>query len=654
MLSALESLHWLRPQMIWAAPLLLLLVVLLSRGLGKSRQWRKHIDPQLLPYLLQDQRQGHPRLRLTALLGAALLTQIALLGPAWQQAPVALYKNEQALVVVLDLSPSMLAEDIQPSRIAKAKFKLRDMLKLRQDGQTGLVVYSGDAFVVAPLTDDNNTLLTLIPGLDPTMMPVPGSNPHAGLEQAITLLKNAGGGNGAILLISDGIEPRQQAGLEKLIDSVPYPVSILAVGSRDGAPIPLPQGGFARNAEGSIVVPTLRETALRELAARGGGQYRRTSLDDSDIQALLPSAEGLGQQRRLERQFDQWQDGGHWFVLLLLPLALLCFRRSWLASLVLLMAVSLPTPDVQALEWKNLWSTPDQQGAALMENDPAAAAERFADPMWRGSAHYRAGNYQAAAEDFAQRDSATAHYNRGNALARAGDLDAAIAAYDKALEKDPALKDARANRQLLEDLQRQQEQKNQDQEKEDKNQDQSQDQDQQQPSQNQDPSQPQDGDQAQDGSDSRQQDKGDQGQQGQDSQPGNNGDNPPRQSDGQGQGDEQQPSQPEAKPDGESDQQARDEAARQHAQGGRQDKPSKDQQAQPGSPQSPQQGGEQQQAAQASPTSTLPSEEDQAQEQWLRNIPDNPQGLLQRKFQYQSRQRGNRDEISDDENYAPY
>ena len=336
----LPSLHWIRPDLLWTIIPLLIAALLLARQSRQQGAWHKHIDPSLLPYLLDGQRSDKPARSIALLLLAALLAWLALLGPAWQQAPTPLYKNNEGLVVVLDLSPSMLAEDIQPSRIRQARFKLRDLLQLRQDGQTGLVVFAADAFVVAPLTDDVNTLLTLIPGLHPGMMPQTGSNPLAGLVQAKDLLDQSGG-NGKILLITDGVNEAQLKGLKSFLKDSPYTLSVLAVGSRDGAPIPLPDGGFAKDSSGNIIVPTLSSKELKALASTGGGEYRELSLDDSDIRALNPDAASLAENSQdpsstsSDRHFDQWKDAGGWLALFLLPLALLGFRRSWLPSLLL-------------------------------------------------------------------------------------------------------------------------------------------------------------------------------------------------------------------------------------------------------------------------------------------------------------------------------
>jgi Ca-activated chloride channel family protein len=671
------ELHWIRPELLWTGIPLVICALLLTRQHFQQRSWQKHIDPSLLPYLLDGKPSGKPRQSALVLLLVAILAWLALLGPAWEKVPSPLHKNTEGLVVVLDLSPSMLAEDIQPSRMRQARFKLRDILHLRRDGQTGLVVFAGDAFIVAPLTDDVNTLLTLIPGLNPSMMPMTGSNPLAGLSLAKDLLDRSGG-NGSILLISDGVTPRQLSGLRDFISDSDYPLSVLAVGTSDGAPIPLPDGGFARDNNGNIIVPALTVDELQNLAAAGGGIYRELSLDDSDINALsvdtISSVNDKDSESRAERNYDQWKDAGPWLVLLLLPFALLGFRKSWLAGLVPLLLpallVTLPSK-ANAFEFKDLWQTPDQQAAALLDSDPNAAAEKFEDPMWKASAQYRAGDFATAAENYAQFDTADAHYNRGNALAKAGKLDEAIAAYQSALEKDPSLSDAKSNKKIIEDM------------KENKNQEQSQD------GQSQDNKQDSQGDESQQNQNSENSESGEQSQSSDDQKPSSPQDDSQDKSQSQDPADSEQESDAPASDkqlsdeqqgqseqnDTEQDQseQNNNEQQNEQSQAEREAAEQRDAKlAEDYARQAAEQndavqkalaakqaeGGEDKPAEQASAAiaSDEPlSEEEQAREQWLRNIPDNPGNLLRNKFRYQHLDRQQRGEQQgNNEDYAPY
>lgn len=635
---SIDGFHLLRPELAWLAMPLLLSLWLYLRGNRQQSQWRRHIDPELLPYLLQQ--GGHKSRALWPALLIASVTYIALLGPSWEKIPSPVQRNTAGLVIVLDLSPSMLAEDVQPSRLQRAKFAIRDILRLRGDGQTGLVAFAGDAFVVAPLTDDTNTLNTLLPSLHPEMMPLAGSNPRAGLEAATALLTRAEVSKGKILLISDGLESWQMPALLEFAQDSAHPLSILGVGTEDGAPIPLSEGGFARSEAGDIIVASLSSDYFSELAHQASGQYiAHRDLSEAALNRLVNGALELSETDD-SRRFEQWQDGGVWLSLILLPLALLAYRRGVLAVLLIPLLwqpeASLASP----------WQTDDQRAAELFADQPGEAAKLFEDPMWRGAAHYRAGEFDAAAKAFAEADSSDAHYNRGNALAKAGQLEQALNAYQQALELNPEHRDASGNKSLIEQLLQEQEQQPQQQQGDD--------------SQNSDKGK-QDSEGGQGDDSSSQQNTGDNKPQGDQQQ---NSQSAPSDTDSDNSAEQQRDSGGDDSDSPADDQQqaasraAQEQLAEQHAQ--QQDYaadddngPAGQQQTQATRPDKTE-GEESAEAASTAGVEQPLSEEEQAQEQWLRNIPDSSDQLLRNKFKYQYLQRRRRGEVPERENYAPY
>jgi Ca-activated chloride channel family protein len=337
------------------------------------------------------------------------------------------------------------------------------------------------------------------------------------------------------------------------------------------------------DSSGQVVVPQLDAAGLRRLAAAGGGRFHELTADDSDLDALFPAGARLldgavDTDEEGDFEADAWRDAGVWLAVALLPLVLLGFRRGWIA--VWLVCVALPAPRAEAFEWRDLWKRPDQQGyEAMQADDPARAAELFEDSAWRGAAEYRSANYAASAATLGSLNSAEAHYNRGNALARAGELESAIEAYDQAITLEPDHEDAIYNRDLLEELLEQQQQQEQQAQQNAQNQQQSQSGEQQ-------------GDDAADDAEQNAQN-----QSGQD-QP-------------QDQGEQQADAEPET---GET----------------------------------PEQGEPEQQQASAAPEDVEEWASDQAAEQWLRRIPQDPGGLLRRKFLYQYQRLG----VDQDGNYV--
>lgn len=555
----MDDFHFLRPLWLLALPLGPLLAWSLWRRLHEGIQWREVCDPHLLPHLLVAPAAARRKWPYWLLVTATTLALLALAGPAWERLEQPVYRTLNARVVVLDLSRSMDATDYQPSRLTRARFKVVDILRRSRDRPVGLAVFAADGFIITPLTEDANTLISLLPAVNTDIMPAQGSRPDLGLEAAARMLERGGASRGEVILITDGVKGQRAESQAAKLRAAGFPVSVMAAGTLEGGPIPVQGGGFYKELNGGIVVAMTDYDALRAIARAGGGRFTALSNDDSDIDYLLstqgPEALDLDTQA-VDRTSESWRDRGPWLLLLLLPLAAMAFRRGWLA-LIPLTVMALPAP-VRAMSWEDLWARPDQQAAAaLHDGDPAQAARVARDPLWKGGALYRDGQYDDAAESFARSDDLTAHYNRGNALAKAGRLRAALSAYDEVLKADPGHADALFNRALVERLMEELRQQSSKQQQDDKS--------------------------------------GGQGQEGGDA--------------------DQNPS-----------------AAEQNAQD------AKDQQTEPagGRDKAEGEGSEEAAPTQAQPSAQEPpltAEEQQAMSQWLRRIPDDPGGLLRRKFQ---------------------
>lgn len=465
MIEWLTDFHFLRPW--WLAALLPGALLMLWQRLPatEASDWSQIIAPSLLPFLtgLADQEQQRRRTR-WLLAAAWSLLCIGLAGPTVAKLPQPLQRDTNGLVVVFDLSPSMRVRDLAPDRLTRARLKTIDFLRERREGMTGLVIYAGDAFTVAPMTPDLNTILHVIPALEPEVMPSPGSHVEAALREALELLINSGHRTGRVLLVTDGMAYEAEQSIDKLMRQfAEYRLDILGAGTAAGGPIPLPDDSFARSSDGRIVVASLPEQRLRNLALRANGRYATLTADERDIEHLLsPYHNPLSDQRvaPTSSEFDLWHDLAHGLALVLLPLIVVLFRRGVIAGLMLLLPLAIHSPPASALSWNELWLTPDQRASrAFAEGRVEEAVSEFRDPAWRGVAAYAAGDYETAEQLFSQAASAAAHYNRGNALAAQGRFADALAAYDEALAQKPGLAAAQHNRQRTEELlQQQQEQ----------------------------------------------------------------------------------------------------------------------------------------------------------------------------------------------------
>lgn len=588
--------HFIRP--LWLLALVPWFIVLLMTARHRLNQgnWAKVCDEALLPYILQRKAVNRSRVSLTAGALAGLLTVVALAGPTWERLPAPVFRNESALVIALDLSRSMDAEDVKPSRLIRARYKIDDILQRRKDGQTALLVYAGDAFTVTPLTDDNDTIESQLPVLTTDIMPTQGSNVAIALEHARALLKQAGLRKGHILLVTDGIDYDAASAVVESLGSS-YDVSVLGVGTVSGAPIRSAQGGFVKDRQGAMVVTKLDADELSRLATLGHGIYRTLSSDNRDINDLSGYFNRVREQGAGESdvRLQQWVEMGPWLLLPVLPLAALSFRRGLLAmSLVLL----LPYPKSgYALDWQDFWQTRDQQGQkAYQARQFGQAAERFRNPQWKAAAQYKAGHYDQASATLNGINTAESLYNRGNALAQAGHLEEALKAYDQALKLDPKLQDAHYNKKIVEQALKKKQQN---------------------------------------------QDKGGQNRQKQNQQKGGqqSGQNSKRseqQGDPSTQPGEGEPSQSQndsgQQPQGQQSQSRQHDEGRDNADQTDRQTPERQQQA----------DGKKSPDSARSDAGRPQDEREQANEQWLNRIPDDPGGLLRRKFLYQYGRRDHR------------
>jgi Ca-activated chloride channel family protein len=357
----------------------------------------------------------------------------------------------------------MFAPDHNPTRLDLAKRKLRDILALREEGQTALVVYAGDAHVVTPLTDDVVTIDALAPSLSPNIMPLFGSNPMSAIDMAINLLDDVESTDGRILLMTDGINGfEQELLITDQIQKTDYELLVMGIGTEEGAPIRTSDGSFLTDETGAMVVPTLNKNVLQSLTNRVSGRYHDIQLSDADLAFLLAENQLLDNEEltEVEEEFDVWYETGPFLLFLVVPLTALAFRRGWLFTIVLLIGSGLMFPSQPALafEWSDLWKTKDQQAAeAFAADNHQLAAALFESSEWRGAASYRSQDYESAIAAFSASDTPDGHYNRGNALALAGNYAESIAAYDLAIELMPGHEDAIHNKEIIEQLLEEQE-----------------------------------------------------------------------------------------------------------------------------------------------------------------------------------------------------
>lgn len=459
--------HFIRPVWFLALFALVLALYLLKKMRVSQSGWQSLLPKHLANVLITNSQASKP-LSLVFPFVIGLLAIVAMAGPSWQKLPQPVYQLARGSVLIMDMSYSMYSTDLSPNRLTRARYKAIDLLDNINEGEMGLIAYAGDAFVISPLTEDINNIKLLLPSLSPDLMPELGSDPMRALTLANEMLKNAGHITGDIYWFTDGIENSEIQDITQWSREHTYRLNILGVGTKNGAPIKLSNGEFMKDNNGAIIVPKLIEHALKGSAKRGNGQYVKLQNNNDDIQQLLQNAENAlnnenSQEKESSNTGDQWEEAGPYLILILLPFVLLYFRKGRLLAFLPLCLLLTPPEYASASVWDSLWKTNNQQAQNKFDQKQyKEAAEQFKDPLWQGSAHYKAGNYEKAVESFSKSNTAEALYNQGNALAKLDKLDEAIESYNKALKKDPDLENAKTNKQLIEQLKKQQEQQKSD------------------------------------------------------------------------------------------------------------------------------------------------------------------------------------------------
>lgn len=442
--------QWTREYWLLCAPLAALLLWTLYRTHQVQRDWRSFLPPAFHALLLNQDAPKQRHTRYLILGSAWLFALLALLGPSWESTtePSATEPQAAPLVIAIQLTPDMLANDLAPSRLHHIREKVLHILEQRQSAFTALVVYAGSAHTLVPLSNDLLTSSNLLQALQPDLMPVPGLRADLAIERAIALLQQGAQGQGQILLISTGVSINEQKAISQRLQRTAIDFKIMGVGTTTGAPIALSaQSHFLTDASGAVVMSRLNRTSLQLLGKQTQSPYTDLHTDDSDLPALqLTHLTDSNSTSALLRSTVEQRDQGYWLILPILFLTALFARRG---SLLLILVCLLPIPSF-AVDWDHLWQRPDQHAAQLIEQQPALAAHYFTDPLWRASALYLAQDYQGAAELFANIDTPEAHYNRGNALALAGLLEQALQAYQQALDLAPEMLAAQYNKALVE------------------------------------------------------------------------------------------------------------------------------------------------------------------------------------------------------------
>ena len=319
-----------RPWWLLALIPLLLVLWLWRRNQHRSSGWLGLIDSELVEHVLESAAGTHQSRAWYLAVAGGCLAVLILAGPVWEKREVPLFRGQEALVIVLDLSRSMQSDDISPSRITQARFKLSDLLDRIEDLQVGLIVFSEVPYIVSPLTDDVETLRAFLPALDTSVVPVQGGRLVPAIDKAVDLLEQADINQGGILLITDSSAGPSEFTAATLATEKGHSVSVLAVGTEAGRPIRREDGTLVQDNAGNIVIAGLDTAGLQQLARTGNGVFVRLGTGSEDVEQLI---QAISQQRTHAadtndpRQSEYWIEYGPWLIPLMMLYLLTVFRR---------------------------------------------------------------------------------------------------------------------------------------------------------------------------------------------------------------------------------------------------------------------------------------------------------------------------------------
>ena len=414
------ALHFIQPKWLWL--LLAVPIIYLSFYIRHDvrARWKRYIDPELLDHLIVSPKRRW-RLRPIHMICVLIaLGAVALAGPTWKREQPPFTEDKAPIVIALDLSRTMDAIDLDPTRIERTKLKLRDLLKVRNGARTALFVYAGTAHMVLPFTTDNSLFDLYLDSLSTSLMPREGKDSAKALHAIEGFLKDETV-PGTILFVTDGIESRALPAFREFTsqNADKNDILVMGVGTSRGGPVRTSGNRFLSDSSGRRVYARLDVDALRSLSSMDISATTLT-LDDDDIQWV---------QRRVQHHLEsvqqrdsktRWINEGYWLTIPITAIAVFWFRKGWTVrwTSAALAVVFVFRPDGHdGFRCLDLWLTPDQQGRYYYEKgEYQKAAERYEDPMWKGLALVRAGDDEGALNAFALSDSAEAWYNQGNSL----------------------------------------------------------------------------------------------------------------------------------------------------------------------------------------------------------------------------------------------
>lgn len=459
-MDSLLAFHFIRPLWLWALLPFLSMTYVALRSRHANQDWKKRLPQHLAIALNVGEKAWRKKLPVKLWTVIVLLAIVTAAGPTWQREAAPFGEDRSPVFIVLDLSESMLQKDIKPSRLARAKYKIQDLVTQNSGKKNALIVYAGSAHLAVPLTKDTQVFTPILNALSPEVMPRSGKYP----EQALAVIEQqlseqAEQVNSAtMVLVTDGVGSEVASTYRAFMDRDDIAVQLLILG--------------VGNAQRGSDIP-FDESSLKQLAATTGGDYKAISTDNADINWLL---RGISEHIELNGESAQpWKDMGYPLVFIIMFIFLLWFRKGWTVHWCLLPLVFvMQTQPVHASEhtrantvangfnFLNLWMTQDQQAQWYFDRgDYLQAAERFVSSQHKAQAYYLAEEFALAKAFYLRVNAKQGMLGAANSLAQLREYVQARYLYRQILVQYPDFVAAQTNlaivEKIIEDINRQSE-----------------------------------------------------------------------------------------------------------------------------------------------------------------------------------------------------
>ncbi|MEN8137393.1 MAG: VWA domain-containing protein [Bacteroidota bacterium] len=441
-----EEFHFLRPEWLWAFVPFVVILVLMIFVKNKEHKWQENIATHLRQFVIVNHNDKNIWLnRFLFVLFFSILI-IAMSGPSWKMIEKPGTKTKSVFYIVLDISQSMLAKDLQPNRLERAKFKIKDLFKENPHSSTGLIVYEGTAHLVVPATNDYSIIEEYLNPLSPKILYVKGSNLPLAIELADSI--TPGDSPLSLFVLTDSPGNNDYNAIREFCSNEKHNFFLMPLATIAGANVPAFRGkGTLKDIKGEPVHSKLNASVIKNISSIENCDVVPMVLDNTDVKLIAEKVKAQKEFLKDEKNEEDWQDSGILLMPVILILSLFWFRKGFSLLPVILLFFS-SCNDIETFD--DLWYTKDYQGQMREEegefND---AATKYTESIRKGSAYYKDGNYSLAIEQFSQDTTAMASYNLGLAHMQAGNYNEALMAFETAYAKDSTLTMAKDSEKLL-------------------------------------------------------------------------------------------------------------------------------------------------------------------------------------------------------------